>query len=309
MKFCAHRNVILATISLMTAGCSNSIGMLKSGDPHVCAQNDVRKQLFEILKQHFYNPISESDVADFKVDPSGWLKKINLNIDAISSTSVDKDNQKIDCNGTVHFSAENVSRETWAKVNYEVSPDLSSDKIVVSADTSASMSALSQMVALVAQPDIAQPLKDKADAEKKRNDAIMANEHAHSPMEINFPELPQDDMDTDKTSFTYLCQKGKPFLGMPCVTVDKSIIKTGQNDFIQDNMDPALINAVPPKPKDFSLIYTYITSYNKANLRVHFQDSVIDYNLGVGDNVYVWTTTHDGGKTWSNLQASNPRNF
>lgn len=164
--------------ALMVASCSNSAQQLQSGDPHVCANTDVTEQLFNIIKQHVNNPISDSDAREFNVDPKSWLKKVIISIDNVNSTNVDKDNQKIDCNAVVHFTADGTDGEQNSEVNYRVSPDLSSDKIVVSADTSKSIAGISNIIALIAKPDIEKPLKERADAANARNEAIMAAENA-----------------------------------------------------------------------------------------------------------------------------------
>lgn len=303
-------------LAFLVTGCSNSASLLKAGDPHVCAQSDVTKQLFAILKQHTANPISDADAAAFGVNPESWLDKISLAIDGVTSTSVDKDNQKVDCNGTVHFTASGVDKETTASVNYEVSSDLSTGKIVVSADTSNSTIGISQMIALVAQPDIEKPLREKADAEKARNDAIMAAENKRGEefqlqREINDVYAPLTDPFSREAPVPSRllpeapCREEEHSGEQACIVIQKYI---PQSDFARPThleLSYAATQTLVGKYNNISLIYDFqkAPGYGNYSPELSFGDESGAPKFAVQNTVTrAWISTRDGGKTWSNVQ-------
>ena len=113
---------------------TDASSLLKVGDPHVCANDQVESILFDIMKNN------SAYVKSYK-DPYRQYVLDNLIISAstITSSNVNIQSQTISCGANVHMSANDISQEfdADAQINYDVSQDLSSDgQIVVKADMS-----------------------------------------------------------------------------------------------------------------------------------------------------------------------------
>jgi hypothetical protein len=102
--------------------------LLKAGDPHVCANDQVESILFDILKTN------SNYVKSYK-DPYRQYLLDNLNITAsdVTSRNVNLQSQTIECSATIHMSANQISQEFnfEAQLNYDVSQDLSNDDQVI----------------------------------------------------------------------------------------------------------------------------------------------------------------------------------
>ena len=294
-----------------TAGCSSSAQLLKDGDPHVCAASDVKEQLFAILKENAGSPISATDEREFGLNHQTWLDKIDLSIDNITSTNVDKSNQQITCNATVHGSSNFVEQKTSASVDYKVVSDFSSGKIVVSSDVSNAYAIFYSLMRSISQADLAGPLKKRADDAKIRNDAITAAQRAKDDA-FNRAN-PNSALTQPNEIMSNTAQQKPAEMQMPCKVEGHQSEKgcilvykylSGDNPGMQHlEIDPMLARALQGKVNGFSVIYEVqmipggLNSDGSAS--VEFGGHWVSSDVSSNKPTFFWVTTRDSGKSWS----------
>ena len=129
--------------------------MLQSGDPKVCVSDAILSQAYDVVRENAQAPRDELLAERYDELKAGWLAKLSFVAGDVTSTSVDRANQSVECSGTRHISAEGVEGSEDAPFAYQVKANLSDPRSpIISVDVSALRGPLATMLGKVARPDI-----------------------------------------------------------------------------------------------------------------------------------------------------------
>ncbi len=143
-----YRIVALASL-FGVAACGNSAAQLaRNADPKVCAAAGTTETLFAIMKQQA--GFTSGEIQDTGVTGKELLADMTLIASDITSKSIDKDTQSVDCNATVRVRGLGLSEYVEQSVDYNVKPNLSDDEdIIVSMMQSDGISAVTQVAGML----------------------------------------------------------------------------------------------------------------------------------------------------------------
>ena len=161
------RNIACIVGLAALAACSGSPeSMLQSGDPKVCVSDAILSQAYDVVRENAQAPRDELLAERYDELKAGWLAKLSFVAGDVTSTSVDRANQSVECSGTLHISAEGVEGSEDAPFAYQVKANLSDPRSpIISVDVSALRGPLATMLGKVARPDSvnAQSSRDESD--------------------------------------------------------------------------------------------------------------------------------------------------
>ncbi|WP_141521622.1 hypothetical protein [Novosphingobium sp. PC22D] len=158
---------IMACSALITA-CSNSPdAMLKKGDPKVCASDEILEQVYSIVKDNALYPTNVNiSPAEYESSKQGWISKLKLSADNVTSSSVDTGNQKISCSGTLTLSAADIGETVSAPLEFEVQANQSDQrKPIIVVNMGPIQGHIFSILTSIAKPDF-DAAQDKLDAQE-----------------------------------------------------------------------------------------------------------------------------------------------